>query len=209
MFRRDFFSKLTLAGLAGVAETGSRAFTRTVRKNYQAERFTCKGCAYGLEMKLRSQDGIQLAFATYPECKVVVEFRRYPGHRRADQACCRRAGLQIGRLSLESNASNYLRIRIGRSSDRGCSPRRFRDGGGGSKRYRRNSRRVRRSAPVRDLPRLCGRRLVQPLGACRGAEEEMLTVTAAPRKPNSRLSCQIPVTKALDGLVVHLPPFQK
>jgi len=40
-------------------------------------------------------------------------------------------------------------------------------------------------------------------------EEEMLTVTAAPRKPHSRLSCQIPVTKALDGLIVHLPPFQK
>jgi len=74
MFRRDFFSKLTLAGLAGVAETGSRNFTQTVRKSYKAERFTCKGCAYGLEVKLRSQEGIKLAFATYPECKVVVEF---------------------------------------------------------------------------------------------------------------------------------------
>jgi 2Fe-2S ferredoxin len=40
-------------------------------------------------------------------------------------------------------------------------------------------------------------------------EEEMLTVTAAPRKPNSRLSCQIPVTDSLDGLIVHLPPTQK
>jgi len=40
-------------------------------------------------------------------------------------------------------------------------------------------------------------------------EDEMLTVTASPRKANSRLSCQIPVTKALDGLIVHLPPTQK
>src|ERR1700693_3212093 len=31
-------------------------------------------------------------------------------------------------------------------------------------------------------------------------EDEMLNVTASERKPNSRLSCQIPVTKQLDGL---------
>ena len=40
-------------------------------------------------------------------------------------------------------------------------------------------------------------------------ENEMLGTTAAPRKPNSRLGCQIPVTKALNGLIVHLPPNQK
>ncbi len=39
-------------------------------------------------------------------------------------------------------------------------------------------------------------------------EEQMLGTTAAERKPNSRLSCQLDVTEALDGLVVHLPPFQ-
>jgi 2Fe-2S ferredoxin len=31
---------------------------------------------------------------------------------------------------------------------------------------------------------------------------------AAVTKPNSRLSCQIPVTEALDGLVVRLPEGQ-
>ena len=41
------------------------------------------------------------------------------------------------------------------------------------------------------------------------AEEEMLGCTAAERKPNSRLSCQIHVTAELDGLVVNLPPKQK
>ena len=40
-------------------------------------------------------------------------------------------------------------------------------------------------------------------------EDEMLNVTASERKPNSRLSCQIPVTKQLDGLMVRLPPTQK
>ena len=40
-------------------------------------------------------------------------------------------------------------------------------------------------------------------------EDEMLNVTASERKPNSRLSCQIPVTKQLDGLIVRLPPTQK
>ena len=39
-------------------------------------------------------------------------------------------------------------------------------------------------------------------------EEQMLGTTAAERKANSRLSCQLDVTEELDGLVVHLPPFQ-
>ncbi|MES2940385.1 MAG: 2Fe-2S iron-sulfur cluster-binding protein [Pseudomonadota bacterium] len=41
-------------------------------------------------------------------------------------------------------------------------------------------------------------------------EEElaMLEFTAAPRKPNSRLSCQIRLTDALDGLTVELPATQ-
>lgn len=74
MFRRDFFSSLTMAGVFGATNTTSRIFSQTVRKNYKAERFTCKGCAFGLEVKLRGQAGIKLALATYPECTVVVEF---------------------------------------------------------------------------------------------------------------------------------------
>jgi ferredoxin, 2Fe-2S len=39
-------------------------------------------------------------------------------------------------------------------------------------------------------------------------ENEMLNTTACPRQPNSRLGCQIEVTKELDGLVVHTPLTQ-
>ncbi|MFE9661406.1 2Fe-2S iron-sulfur cluster-binding protein [Streptomyces sp. NPDC005955] len=39
-------------------------------------------------------------------------------------------------------------------------------------------------------------------------EEHMLDFTAAPRRPGSRLSCQLKVTATLDGLVVHLPERQ-
>jgi 2Fe-2S ferredoxin len=39
-------------------------------------------------------------------------------------------------------------------------------------------------------------------------EDVMLGSTAAERQPNSRLSCQIRVTAALDGLVVRTPPRQ-
>jgi 2Fe-2S ferredoxin len=39
-------------------------------------------------------------------------------------------------------------------------------------------------------------------------ELAMLEFTAAPRRPNSRLSCQIALTDALDGLVVDLPENQ-
>jgi 2Fe-2S ferredoxin len=39
-------------------------------------------------------------------------------------------------------------------------------------------------------------------------EAQMLETTAAERRPNSRLSCQLDVGPDLDGLVVHLPPFQ-
>ncbi|MGH9559326.1 MAG: 2Fe-2S iron-sulfur cluster-binding protein [Bryobacteraceae bacterium] len=40
-------------------------------------------------------------------------------------------------------------------------------------------------------------------------ENEMLNTTACPRRPNSRLGCQILVTKALDGLIVHTPEKQQ
>lgn len=39
-------------------------------------------------------------------------------------------------------------------------------------------------------------------------QEEMLGATAAERKPNSRLSCQILVRSAFDGLVVRMPDRQ-
>jgi ferredoxin, 2Fe-2S len=41
-----------------------------------------------------------------------------------------------------------------------------------------------------------------------GEEISMLDFTASPRQPNSRLSCQIHLTAALDGLTVDLPPSQ-
>lgn len=39
-------------------------------------------------------------------------------------------------------------------------------------------------------------------------EQDMLAFTASERRWNSRLSCQIEVTDALEGLVVHLPETQ-
>ncbi|MEU5339703.1 MULTISPECIES: 2Fe-2S iron-sulfur cluster-binding protein [unclassified Streptomyces] len=39
-------------------------------------------------------------------------------------------------------------------------------------------------------------------------EDEMLDFTAAERRPTSRLSCQIQISEALDGLVVHVPEEQ-
>jgi 2Fe-2S ferredoxin len=48
-------------------------------------------------------------------------------------------------------------------------------------------------------------RLLPPMGT---AENELLDTTASERRPNSRLSCQLIVTDALDGLIVHLPLAQ-
>jgi 2Fe-2S ferredoxin len=45
-------------------------------------------------------------------------------------------------------------------------------------------------------------------GAPSETERQMLDATASPRKPNSRLSCQITVTDELSGLVVRLPESQ-
>jgi 2Fe-2S ferredoxin len=39
-------------------------------------------------------------------------------------------------------------------------------------------------------------------------EQAMLEMTAAPRQPTSRLSCQLVLCAELDGLVVQLPPTQ-
>jgi len=41
-----------------------------------------------------------------------------------------------------------------------------------------------------------------------GDEDAMLELTAAPREPGSRLSCQITLDAGLDGLVVRLPSRQ-
>jgi 2Fe-2S ferredoxin len=41
-----------------------------------------------------------------------------------------------------------------------------------------------------------------------GDEDSMLDFTASLRKPNSRLSCQVPLGEALDGLTVDLPASQ-
>jgi ferredoxin, 2Fe-2S len=46
---------------------------------------------------------------------------------------------------------------------------------------------------------------LDPVGA---DEDGLLDGTASERRPNSRLSCQIKVTPALDGLVVRLPERQ-
>jgi 2Fe-2S ferredoxin len=45
-------------------------------------------------------------------------------------------------------------------------------------------------------------------GPAKKQEQDMLESTYAERKPNSRLSCQITMTEALDGLVVHMPEKQ-
>jgi ferredoxin, 2Fe-2S len=46
---------------------------------------------------------------------------------------------------------------------------------------------------------------LDPIGEEQG---EMLGVTAAERKPNSRLSCQIAMRPEFDGLVVRMPERQ-
>jgi 2Fe-2S ferredoxin len=49
---------------------------------------------------------------------------------------------------------------------------------------------------------------VSQLGTLDAEEVAMLAFTAAPRQPNSRLSCQITLTAELDGLTVKLPATQ-
>lgn len=49
---------------------------------------------------------------------------------------------------------------------------------------------------------------LERLPPIRTAEDEMLDATAVPRRPNSRLSCQIILTNALDHLRVTLPATQ-
>jgi len=46
------------------------------------------------------------------------------------------------------------------------------------------------------------------LPAMQPQENSTLSQVAAERKPNSRLSCQLRMTAALDGIEVHTPPNQ-
>jgi 2Fe-2S ferredoxin len=46
---------------------------------------------------------------------------------------------------------------------------------------------------------------LEPIDA---TEDAMLTMTASERKPSSRLSCQIIMSPALDGITVDLPEHQ-
>jgi 2Fe-2S ferredoxin len=49
---------------------------------------------------------------------------------------------------------------------------------------------------------------INKVGTASPAELDMLEAAAAERKPGSRLSCQITVSQALDGLIVRLPKTQ-
>jgi 2Fe-2S ferredoxin len=49
---------------------------------------------------------------------------------------------------------------------------------------------------------------LRKLEPMRADEDDLLDGTAAERLPNSRLSCQIKITAALDGLVLRLPERQ-
>ena len=46
------------------------------------------------------------------------------------------------------------------------------------------------------------------VGPASVVEQDMLEFAASETRPTSRLSCQIPVSEALDGLVVYLPESQ-
>jgi len=49
---------------------------------------------------------------------------------------------------------------------------------------------------------------IPAVGAMGDMEEDLLDLAVTERRPGSRLSCQIPVTDALDGLTVEVPPDQ-
>jgi Ferredoxin len=48
-----------------------------------------------------------------------------------------------------------------------------------------------------------------PLPGIGAVENEMLDATACERRPESRLSCQLIMSGAMDGLIVRLPEFQR
>lgn len=49
---------------------------------------------------------------------------------------------------------------------------------------------------------------LQRLSAPSDTEDQLLDGTASPRQPNSRLSCQLKMTDALDGITVEVAPEQ-
>ena len=49
---------------------------------------------------------------------------------------------------------------------------------------------------------------ISKTGAVGDDENALLDMTAAVRRPNSRLCCQIRITSALDGMTLHLPDNQ-
>jgi 2Fe-2S ferredoxin len=52
-------------------------------------------------------------------------------------------------------------------------------------------------------------RYFSQLPAAQDTEEAVLDISAEERQPTSRLSCQIKMTDALDGLVVRMPAKQR
>jgi 2Fe-2S ferredoxin len=50
-------------------------------------------------------------------------------------------------------------------------------------------------------------RWIQAVGKPEATEHEMLTIAIDPQ-PDSRLSCQVTITEALDGLIVRVPSSQ-
>lgn len=46
------------------------------------------------------------------------------------------------------------------------------------------------------------------VGEATGLEDDLLDLAVTERRPGSRLSCQIRVTEAVDGLTLALPPTQ-
>jgi ferredoxin, 2Fe-2S len=49
---------------------------------------------------------------------------------------------------------------------------------------------------------------VQKLPTMGEDEDTLLSQVASPRKPTSRLSCQLQMTAELDGIIVHMPNAQ-
>ncbi|WOS65330.1 2Fe-2S iron-sulfur cluster-binding protein [Sinorhizobium fredii] len=48
----------------------------------------------------------------------------------------------------------------------------------------------------------------EAIGAIGEHESDMLDFTASPRRPESRLSCQVRVADTLDGMTVRIPAMQ-
>ena len=69
----------------------------------------------------------------------------------------------------------------------------------------RHRRRVRRLDGVRDLPLLRRRGAVFRTAPARGGRARHADMAASEVKPNSRLSCQLKASPAIEGLTVHLP----